>query len=52
MLKEQQLLQKLYECQDELEYLLAAGKKDSHYISLKELIYSLEKHLEDQQELM
>ena len=52
VLKEQRLLQKLYECQDEVEYLLTAGKKDSHYISLSELIHNLEKHLGDQQDIM
>ena len=52
LVREQRLLQKLYECQDELEYLLTAGKKDSHYISLSELIHNLEKHLGDQQDIM
>ena len=52
IVREQRLLQNLYECQDELEYLLTDGKKDSHYISLSELIYNLEKHLGDQQDIM
>ena len=52
LVREQRLLQKLYECQDELEHLLAQGKKDPDYISLSELIKNLEKHLGDQQDIM
>jgi hypothetical protein len=52
IVREQRLLQKLYECQDDLEHLLALGKKDPHYISLSDLITNLEKHLGDQQDIM
>ena len=52
ILKEQRLLTKLYECQDELEALVTLGKKDPHYISLSDLIHNLERHLQDQQDLL
>jgi hypothetical protein len=52
LVREQRLLQKLYECQDELGYLLSEGKKDPHYTSLSDLIKNLEKHLGDQQDIM
>lgn len=52
ILKEQRLLTKLYECQEELEVLVTLGKKDPHYISLTDLITNLERHLQDQQDIL
>jgi hypothetical protein len=50
--KEQKLLSKLYECQEEMEKLLKDGKDDIHYQMICELIKRLEQHLCDCQELM
>ena len=50
--REQILLTKLYECQDEMEVLLKEGKEDEHYKMLCELIKRLEISLCDKQELM
>lgn len=50
--KEQDLLRKLYECQEEMEALLKEGKQDDHYKMICELIKRLEKHLCDNQDLM
>tara|TARA_Y100000389_G_C17410980_1_gene490900 strand:- start:718 stop:1125 length:408 start_codon:yes stop_codon:yes gene_type:complete len=45
LLKEQQLLTKLYECQDEMEVLLDKGEDDFHYVLMGVLIKRLEDHL-------
>ncbi len=45
LLKEQQLLAKLYECQDKMEVLLDKGKDDFHYVLMGVLIKRLEDHL-------
>lgn len=45
--KEQELLQKLYECQDMMETLLDGGKEDNHYFLIQLLIRRLERYLED-----
>ena len=50
--REQILLTKLYECQDEMGFLLKGGKEDEHYKMLCELIKRLEISLCDKQELM
>ena len=50
--REQILLTKLYECQDEMGILLKGGKEDEHYKMLCELIKRLEISLCDKQELM
>ena len=50
--REQILLTKLYECQDEMGVLLKGGKEDEHYKMLCELIKRLEISLCDKQELM
>ena len=50
--REQILLTKLYECQDEMGFLLKGGKDDEHYKMLCELIKRLEISLCDKQELM
>ena len=50
--REQILLTKLYECQDEMGILLKGGKDDEHYKMLCELIKRLEISLCDKQELM
>ena len=52
ILKEQRLLTKLYECQDDLKALVTLGEKDPHYISLTDLINNLERHLQDQQDIL
>jgi hypothetical protein len=50
--KEQKLLSKLYECQEEMEKLLKEGKEDKHYKMICELINRLELHLCNNQDLM
>ncbi len=50
--REQKLLIKLYECQDEMEILLKKGKKDTHYRLICELIRRLELYLCNNQDLM
>ena len=52
IVREQQLLRKLYECQDEMEKLLDKGKRDEHYHMMKLLIKRLEKHLANNHDLM
>ena len=52
IVREQQLLRKLYECQDEMEKLLDKGKEDEHYGLMQHLITRLEKHLSDYHDLM
>jgi hypothetical protein len=50
--KEQDLLRKLYECQEEMEVLLKEGKLDPHYKIISDLIKRLENHLCNCQDLM
>lgn len=50
--REQELLRKLYECQEEMEKLLKEGKQDKHYKMICELITKLELFLCDNQDLM
>jgi hypothetical protein len=50
--REQELLRKLYECQDEMEKLLKDGKQDVHYKMICDLIKRLESYLCDCQDLM
>jgi hypothetical protein len=50
--REQELLRKLYECQDEMEKLLKDGKDDKHYKMICDLIKRLEIFLCDSQDLM
>lgn len=50
--REQILLSKLYECQEEMEVLLKDGKDDSDYKSICDLIKRLEISLCDNQQLM
>jgi len=44
-MKEQELLKKLYECQDSMEVLLDRGKEDKHYFLMEILIKRLEEHI-------
>lgn len=50
--REQLLLEKLYECQDEMEQLLDGGKEDKHYFLMEILIKRLELHLQNNQDLI
>lgn len=50
--KEQQLLKKLYECQEMMLELLDDGANDEHYKLIQVLISRLEKHLIDKLDLM
>lgn len=50
--REQELLKKLYECQEDMESLLKNGKEDTHYKMICELIKRLELYLCDNQDLM
>jgi hypothetical protein len=50
--REQCLLRKLHECEDELEQLLDGGKDDPHYTMFKTLIDRLEHHLQNKSDLM
>jgi hypothetical protein len=49
--KEQQLLKKLYQCQDDMEVLLDKGKEDIHYELMGILIKRLEDHLSNNLDL-
>jgi hypothetical protein len=42
---EEELLKKLYECQDSMEHLLDNGKNDKHYFLIEILIKRLELYL-------
>jgi len=42
---EEELLEKLYECQDGMEELLDKGVEDKHYFLMEILIKRLEDHL-------
>lgn len=50
--REQELLRKLYECQEEMEKILKDGKQDVHYKMICDLIKRLEIYLCDCQDLM
>ena len=50
--REQELLRKLYECQEEMEFLLVRGKQDTHYKMICDLIKRLEEYLSNGQDLM
>ena len=50
--KERQLLQKMYEVQDEMEELLDDGMNDVHYALMTALILRLEEYLKDKIDLM
>jgi hypothetical protein len=52
MKKEQELLEKLYECQDLMLELLDGGKEDKHYFLMEILIKRLELHLQHKQDLL
>ena len=45
--REQLLLKKLYECQDEMEELLHDGKNDKHYFLMEILIKRLEDYIQN-----
>lgn len=49
-MKEQELLKKLYECQDSMEELLDRGKEDKHYFLMEILIKRLEEHISNNSE--
>ena len=50
--EEQQLLSKLYECQEMMAELLDGGVNDEHYKLIQTLISRLEKHLIDKIDLI
>ena len=50
--KEQQLLSRLYECQEMMAELLDGGVNDEHYKLIQTLITRLEKHLIDKLDLI
>lgn len=50
--REQCLLRKLHECQDELEQLLDVGREDPHYKMFSTLVERLENHLQNKSNLM
>ena len=47
----QELLRKLYDCQEDMERLLDGGKEDKHYFLMEILIKRLELHIANQQDL-
>ena len=49
-MKEQELLKKLYECQDCMEELLDKGKEDKHYFLMEILIKRLEIYISENSE--
>tara|TARA_Y100000389_G_scaffold132725_1_gene130186 strand:+ start:369 stop:614 length:246 start_codon:yes stop_codon:yes gene_type:complete len=49
--KEQCLLSKMYECQDEMAGLLDQGENDIDYYVMQKLIERLEKFIQDNQDL-
>ena len=49
--KEQRLLAKMYECQDEMALLLDQGENDIDYYVMQKLIERLEKFIQDNQDL-
>lgn len=49
--REQKLLEKMYECYDEMGELLDEKQNDPHYIVMGYLIKRLEEHLQDNQDL-
>jgi len=52
IVREQQLLANLYECQQEMEHLLDDGSRDPHYRLMDRLIGRLEKYLQNNQDIM
>jgi hypothetical protein len=44
---EEELLKKLYECQESMENLLDGGKDDNHYFLMEILIKRLETYISD-----
>lgn len=48
--KEQELLRKMYECHDDMAFLLDKGEDDPDYIIMGRLIARLEKHIENNQD--
>lgn len=46
-MKEQELLKKLYECQESMEELLDGGKDDKHYFLMEILIKRLEIYISE-----
>tara|TARA_R110001592_G_scaffold284110_1_gene552390 strand:+ start:429 stop:587 length:159 start_codon:yes stop_codon:yes gene_type:complete len=49
-MKEQELLKKLYECQESMEELLDKGKEDKHYFLIEILIRRLEVYISENSE--
>ena len=52
MSKEEELLAKLYQCQDMMAELLDRGDQDFHYLLMEMLVKRLESHLENNKDLM
>ena len=52
LFKEQELLKKLYECQDSMEELLDEGKDDIHYFYIGVIIKRLESHLQNNHDIL
>jgi hypothetical protein len=52
LIKEQELLKKLYECQDSMEMLLDEGKEDKHYFLMEILIKRLELYLQNSHDIL
>lgn len=50
--KEQELLEKLYECQYLMEILLDKGKEDNHYFLMDILIKRLESYLQNEIDIL
>ena len=50
--KEQELLEKLYECQYLMENLLNKGKEDNHYFLMDILIKRLESYLQNEIDML
>ena len=49
--KEERLLSKMYECQEEMAELLDQGESDIDYYVMQKLIERLEKFIQDNQDL-
>jgi len=52
MNKEEELLAKLYECQDMMAELLDKGDQDFHYLMMEIVVKRLESHLENNKDLI
>jgi hypothetical protein len=48
----QELLKKLYDCQEDMESLLDGGKDDKHYFLMEILIKRLEVYLQNKQDML